>query len=59
MEKKKMASDIKLVFHSSTIKMMHGPINIRFWQGSSIDNYHKRLYSNLSVCYTIPFASVY
>jgi len=24
-----MASDIKLVFHSSTIAMMHGPINIR------------------------------
>ena len=23
------ASDIKLVFHSSTITMMHGPINIR------------------------------
>ena len=26
----KIASDIKLVFHSSTITMMHGPINIRF-----------------------------
>ena len=26
---KKIASDIKLVFHSSTITMMHGPINIR------------------------------
>ena len=26
----KIASDIKLVFHSSTIAMMHGPINIRF-----------------------------
>ena len=25
----KIASDIKLVFHSSTIAMMHGPINIR------------------------------
>jgi len=24
-----MTSDIKLVFHSSTITMMHGPINIR------------------------------
>jgi len=24
-----MASDIKLVFHSSTITMMHGPIDIR------------------------------
>ena len=28
--KKKVAIDIKLVFHSSTIKMMHGPINIGF-----------------------------
>ena len=26
----KIASDIKLVFHSSTITMMHGPINISF-----------------------------
>ena len=26
----KTASDIKLVFHSSTITMMHGPINIGF-----------------------------
>ena len=26
----KIASDIKLVFRSSTIAMMHGPINIRF-----------------------------
>ena len=26
----KIASGIKLVFHSSTITMMHGPINIRF-----------------------------
>ena len=25
----KLASDIKLVFHSSTVTMMHGPINIR------------------------------
>ena len=25
----KIASDIKLVFYSSTIRMMHGPINIR------------------------------
>ena len=27
----KIASDIKLVFYSSTITMMHGPINIRYW----------------------------
>jgi len=26
----KIASDIKLIFYSSTITMMHGPINIRF-----------------------------
>jgi len=26
----KIARDIKLVFYSSTITMMHGPINIRF-----------------------------
>jgi len=26
----KIASDIKLVFFSSTITMMHGPVNIRF-----------------------------
>ena len=26
----KIASDIKLIFHSSTITMMHGPIKIRF-----------------------------
>ena len=26
----KIASDIKLVFYSSTVTMMHGPINIRF-----------------------------
>ena len=33
----KIASDIKLVFYSSTITMMHGPINIRYtktcWKG--------------------------
>ena len=29
----KIKSDIKLVFHSSTIAMMHGPINIRFLTG--------------------------
>ena len=26
----KIASDIKLIFYSSTVTMMHGPINIRF-----------------------------
>ena len=33
----KIASDIKLVFHSSTIAMMHGPINIRFSVGVCIE----------------------
>ena len=28
-KRNKIASDIKLVFHSSTITMMQGPINIR------------------------------
>ena len=27
----KIASDIKLVFHTSTITIMHGPLNIRRW----------------------------
>ena len=27
----KILSDIKLVFHSSTIAMMHGPVHIRMW----------------------------
>ena len=27
----KIASDIKMVFYSSTITMMHGPINIRLY----------------------------
>ena len=29
MKRNKIASDIKLVFYSSTITMMHGPVNIR------------------------------
>ena len=33
----KIASDIKLVFRSSTIATMHGPINIRFSQSVSND----------------------
>ena len=38
----KITSDIKLVFHSSTIAMMHGPINIKFKRnaGSSSDGAH-------------------
>ena len=34
----KIASDIKLVFYSSTITMMHGPINIRFDLNVGIHN---------------------
>jgi len=33
----KMASDIKLVFYSSTITMMHGPINIRIFCEINLD----------------------
>ena len=29
----KIASDIRLVFHSSTIKVMHGPINVSPYKG--------------------------
>ena len=32
-KRNKKASDSKLVFHSSTITMMHGPINISFVEG--------------------------
>ena len=39
----KIASNIKLVFHSSTIAMMHGPINIRFTNNSySLQNQRPR-----------------
>ena len=38
----KIAIDIKLVFHSSTITMMHGPINIRF--KTRIVNFRFRLH---------------
>ena len=36
----KIASDIKLVFHSSTITMMHGPINMREIQMLNFDYGH-------------------
>ena len=32
----KLASDIKFVFHSSTLAMMHGPINIRYTKSEFI-----------------------
>jgi hypothetical protein len=35
----KIASDINLVFYSSTITMMHGPINIRITGTSHVDPY--------------------
>ena len=41
----KIASDIKLVFHSSTIAMMHGPINIRY--RIKIATYLHRIYWEL------------
>jgi len=34
----KIASDIKLVFYSSTITMMHGPINMRFTEKENLKN---------------------
>ena len=44
----KITSDIKLVFNSSTITMMHGPINIR-----SNDTIWNRT-SDLPICSTAP-----
>ena len=44
----KISSDIKLVFNSSTITMMHGPINIRYTielYGISLIPYSTMLYS--------------
>ena len=34
----KIASDINLAFHSSTIAMMHGPINIRYSNTNFLEN---------------------
>ena len=44
----KIASDIKLVFHSSTIKMMHGPINIRNMKVFCCYNYTKGIASSFT-----------
>ena len=46
----KIASDIKLVFHSSTIAMMHGPINIRFTTALSNVSSVFQLFPFLVVC---------
>ena len=51
----KIVSDIKLAFYSSTITMMHGPINIRF---SYVNVYHtilSRSISCLMPLYFTPF----
>ena len=40
----KIASDIKLVFHSSTIAMMHGPIYIRLQRFSDLVILHTYLW---------------
>ena len=45
----KIASDIKLVFHSSTIAMMHGPINIR--NCIVVYNSDKRNFSKVFITY--------
>ena len=47
----KIASDIKLVFHSSTITMMHGPINIRLTSPVSV--------SRLRITRAIPLLPLY
>ena len=48
----KIASDIKLVFHSSTITMLHGPINIRytFCSITFFPRKSSRLWDNLEKC---------
>jgi len=48
----KIESDIKLVFHSSTIAMMHGPINIRPpWYVCRKTNFLWRLYRTSPLLY--------
>jgi len=42
----KIASDIKLVFYSSTITIMHGPINIRF-QSDIVSFYMDKVVSKI------------
>jgi len=42
----KIASDIKLTFYSSTITMMHGPINIRF---NYIHPFVENVFMNLQI----------
>ena len=42
----KIASDIKLIFHSSTVAMVHGPINIR----STIEGQRQEILSFRSEC---------
>jgi len=49
----KITSDIKLVFYSSTITMMHGPINIKYqkgvyYQGIKIYNHLPKTIKDLS-----------
>ena len=46
----KIASDIKLVFHSSTITMMHGPVNIRYKRKCSIALYFFKILSGRGPC---------
>ena len=54
----KIASDIKLVFYSSTINMMHGPINIRIWFISLLLNYSTISCRPLTMfCGTLEFCS--
>ena len=50
------ASDIKLVYLYSTIKMMHGPINWRIYDRSRLTDFHSRY---LRVGFTIPGSTRY
>ena len=66
----KIASDIKLVFYSSTIRMMHGPINTRYWvwcchslmQQSNAQSFHHQLLEEpfyISMQYTENVSTTY
>ena len=50
----KIASDIKLVFHSSTVTMMHGPINIRLCHLNL-----KGVSTNVGCCKSLTLTDVY
>ena len=55
----KIASDIKLVFHSSTNTTMHGPINIRVTQVVFSPFMDPRSFINIITCFQYWFRSQY